>query len=156
MSLFKSRTQSILLAWFVASTLDILCAVFLLGGGDAAAVFRYIAQGAFGDVAFQAGPEMVFYGFVFHYVIGFCFTLGYFLMIPHLPFFKNQKIISGLMYGVFVWAFMRFLILPFTYNVPEPLSWEDDWKNILILMLAFGLPIAFLFQKHDQTNRAAQ
>lgn len=146
--LFQSKTKSILFAGFTAGTLDILCAIFILAGGNATGVFRFIAKGAFGDAALRGGLEMIILGMVFHYIIAFSFAAGYFFVSPYIPVIKKQWIISGLCYGIFVWAFMQYLVLPLTYNPPAPFLFSDEWKGILILMIAVGLPISLITHKH--------
>lgn len=147
-SILQSRIKAILLAGFVAGTLDILCAIFFLANGDAAGVLRFIAKGALGNAAFEGGTEMIVLGAVFHYIIAFCFTIGYFIAFPHITFLRKQKIISGLLYGVFVWAFMQYIVLPFTHNPPGPVAFNTVWKNVLILMFAIGLPVSFISSKY--------
>jgi hypothetical protein len=133
-----------LAAGFIAGTLDILAAIFFLAGGNASGVFRYIAHAAVGDTAYQRDIKMVVVGAVFHYFIAYCFTAGYFIFYPHIPFLRKHVVVSGLLYGIFIWSFMHFLVLPLTHNPPAPFSLANDWKNIVILMLAVGLPVAVM------------
>ena len=151
-SIWKSRTTTILVAGLTAGTLDILAAIFFLANGNAAGVFRFIAKGALGNAAFEGGPEMVILGAAFHYVIAFSFTIGYFLAFPYIPLLRKQKVISGLLYGVFVWAFMQYIVLPLTHNPPGPFSLAGNWKNIVILMFAIGLPVSLFAYKHYTLN----
>ena len=62
---------TVLITGLIAGTLDILAAIFLLAGGEATRVFRFIASGAFGKAAFEGGGEMVAWGSFFHYLIAF-------------------------------------------------------------------------------------
>lgn len=148
----SSPAKTILLSGSVAGTLDIMCAIFILAGGNAAGVFRFIARGALGDTAFEGGPEMILYGALFHYLIAFSFAIGYYLVFPLIPALRKYPIPSGLLYGVFVWAFMHYLVLPFTYNTPEPATFQNSWKGVLILMVAVGLPISLITAKHYSRN----
>ena len=148
MPTLKSKIKPILFAGFLAGTLDILCAIFLLANGNAAGVFRFIVRGALGNAAFEGGVEMIILGAVFHYIIAFCFTISYFIAFPYIPILQKQKIVSGLLYGIFVWAFMQYLVLPLTFNPPDPVTFDTAWKNILILMFAVGLPISLIAHKH--------
>lgn len=133
----------LLVTWLIAGTMDILSAIFFLAGGNATGVFRYIAHAALGDAAYEGGAGMVVLGAMFHYFIALCFTTGYFVVYPYLPFLKRNRIVSGLLYGIFIWSFMHFLVLPLTHDPPEPFSLSGDWKNIVILMLAVGVPVAW-------------
>lgn len=144
----RSRISAILLAGFTAGTLDILAAIFLLAGGNAAGVFRFIAKGAVGDSAFEGGAEMIALGALFHYIIAFSFTIGYFVAFPMIPFLRKYKIASGVLYGIFVWAFMQYVVLPLTHNPPGPFSLEGNWKNIVILLFAVGLPVSLFAHAH--------
>lgn len=62
-------TTNILIAGLIAGTLDILAAIYLLAGGNAAGVLKYIAAGAFGQAALAGGTEMIVFGLLFHYII---------------------------------------------------------------------------------------
>lgn len=147
-SFFKSKPKAIATAWLIAGTLDILSAIFFLAKGNAVGVLRYIAKGALGPAAMEGGTGVVILGAVIHYTIALCFTIGYFLVFPYVPLLKKYKVLSGLLYGAFVWAFMRYVVLPLTFNPPGPLTFESAWKNIVILMFAIGLPISLIAHKH--------
>lgn len=144
----RSTAKTLLFSGFTAGTLDILCAIIFLADGNAAGVLRFIAKGAMGNAALEGGTGMVLLGAVFHYIIAFCFAAGYFLVFPYIPFLRKQKIVSGLLYGIFIWIFMQYAVLPFTFNPPGPFSFEGSWKNIVILMLAVGLPVSLITHKH--------
>ena len=144
----RSKTFAILVAGLTAGTLDILAAIFLLAGGNAAGVFRFIAKGALGNAAFEGGGEMIALGALFHYIIAFSFTIGYFVAFPLMSFLRNHKVIAGLLYGIFVWVFMQYLVLPLTHNPPAPFSFEGTWRNIAILMFAVGLPVSLFAYAH--------
>lgn len=148
--LFQSKTKTIVLAGFIAGTLDILCAIFILAGGNAEMVLRFIAQGAFGPAAYEGGPEMILWGLLFHYFIAYAFTLTYFLLSVHVAIIIKRPFVSGLLYGIVIWLFMNYIVLPLSQNPPGAFSFENAYKNILILMFAVGLPIALLARKHGQ------
>lgn len=136
--------RTILLSGFIAGTLDIVCAILFLANGNATGVFRFIAKGAMGNAAYEGGTEMVLLGAAFHYIIAFCFAAGYFLVFPRIPFLRKQKVLSGLLYGIFIWFFMQYLVLPFTFNPPGPFTFSGAWKGMVILMLAVGLPVSLI------------
>lgn len=137
-----SLTKAILFTGVVAGTLDILAAIYILAGGHAERVFRFIAKGAIGVKAFTGGFEKVLRGGFFHYLIAISFTAGYFLVFPKMKVLQKNWIGSGVFYGVFVWSFMQFIVLPQSNNPPQNLTWEV-WKGIAILIVSVGLPIAW-------------
>ncbi len=149
----QSKINTILFTGFVAVTLDISSAIVFLAKGNAEGVLRFIAKGAVGTDALEGGSEMLLLGMVIHFIIAFCFAIGYFVVFPYVPFLRKYKVISGLLYGIFVWAFMRYVVLPMTFNPPGPLTFENAWKNIVILMLAIGLPISLIVHRHDSLRQ---
>lgn len=152
-SVFNSKINTILLAGFIAGMLDILAAIFILAKGNAEGVLRFIAKGAFGDSAMSGGPEMILFGLVFHFIIAYSFTAGYFFIFLRIPALRKSGVLSGLLYGAFIWMFMNFFFLHFTHNPPRPFSIENSWKGIVILMLTVGLPIALITLKYYSGNK---
>ncbi|GAB3330709.1 hypothetical protein GCM10027299_35800 [Larkinella ripae] len=148
-----SPLKTILLAGLVAGTLDITAAITILGRMNATAVLRYVASGVFGKTAFTAGPEMIWYGLLFHYLIAFSFTLFYYLIFPALPLFRKHKYLSGLLYGGFVWGMMNLVIVPLTNVSRAPLTLESALLNLVILMVCIGLPIALIVHRYFSAKR---
>jgi hypothetical protein len=147
-----SALKTILLAWLIAGTLDILAAIavydLLLHKTTAIKILQSIARGVFGPTAYQGGNEMAFYGLCLHYLIAFIFTLFYFIIFPYLPFLKRNSIISGLAYGVFVWSVMNLSVLPLLGLAKIPHKWDSIARGMLILMLCVGLPIAVIVNRY--------
>jgi len=136
----KNLFVNILIAGLIAGTMDILAAIFLLAGGNAAGVFRYIASGAFGKSAMQGGTEMIFGGLIFHYLIAMSWVALYFFIYPKLSFLKHNKWLSAIIYGAFVWTIMNLIIVP-----SSQIGWTGfnplrAAENMLILMVCIGLP----------------
>ncbi|PHN00734.1 DUF1440 domain-containing protein [Flavilitoribacter nigricans] len=148
MPTIDARWKTILLAGLIAGTLDILAAIFILAGGHGGRVLRFIARGAIGDTAMEGGAGMALLGLVFHFFIATSFAAGYFVVYPRVPLLQRSVWLSGLFYGVFVWAVMQYLVLPLTYNAPAPFSLAGSWKAILILVIAVGLPIAWITHRY--------
>lgn len=142
-------TKNIFFAGFLAGTLDILAAIFLLANGHAADTLRYIASGFFGKSAFSGSADMVVWGLFFHYVIALGFAAAYFLIYPKLAFLRKNKWVSALCYGLCVWCIMNQLVLPFT-QIPKNaggFNWISALKNIAILTTCIGLPIAWTTER---------
>ena len=138
---------SILFTGLLAGTLDILAAIFLLAGGNAVGTFKFIASGVFGKAAFEGGNDMVAWGVLFHFMIALSFTTAYFLMYPKLPFLKRNKWVNAVVYGCIVWAVMNLIVLPMSQVPQRPFNWEMALKNIAILVVCIGLPVAWLGDK---------
>jgi len=139
-----TRLNTILRAGLLAGTLDILAAILLLAKGNAVGTLKFIASGIFGKEAFSGGYDMVALGAVFHYLIATSFAAGYFLAWPRWAFLQKNKWLSGVLYGVFVWAVMNLLVVPMSHAPQSPFAWDAALKNMAILVVCVGLPIAWL------------
>ena len=91
---------------------------------------------------------MVALGLLFHYIIAMSFTTAYFLVYPLIPFLQRQKIISGLLYGVFAWAFMNYITLPLSNVHMAPFKLTNALISIAILMVCIGLPVSLLVNRY--------
>ncbi|MBX3281724.1 MAG: hypothetical protein KF756_04525 [Acidobacteria bacterium] len=133
---------TVLLTGLLAGTLDILAAIFLLAGGEAARVFRFIASGAFGKAAFDGGGGMIAWGLFFHYLIAMTWTVLYFLVYPRISLLRRNKWVSALVYGAVVWAVMNLLVVPQSqigFRGVNILNWVE---NLAILIVCIALPIS--------------
>ena len=107
----SSPLRTILLAGFIAGTLDITAAIVFLGKMKAEAVLRYVASGAFGKEAFTGDSKMIVFGLFFHFVIAFTITIIYFFIYPKLKFLHAHFLLSAILIGIFAWAFMTFVVV---------------------------------------------
>lgn len=149
---FRSPVKTLLVSGFLAGTLDILGAIFILAEGNAEGVFRFIAKAALGSAAFEGGVEMILLGALVHYVIAFSFAAGYFLVFPLFPVLGQYRLLSGLLYGVIVWALMNYVVLPLAPYPPPQATITEAWKSILILMVAIGIPVSWITSSYYQQH----
>ncbi|OMQ10552.1 DUF1440 domain-containing protein [[Flexibacter] sp. ATCC 35103] len=149
----KSKSGTIFLSGLIAGTLDILAAVIvyavLLEKTTAIKILKSIASGIFKKDAYTGGSQMAWYGLGLHYIIAFTFAWFYFIIYPYLPFLKKNAIISGFLYGIFVWIVMNLIVLPIVFPLlPEKHFDFPLLLSILILMFCIGLPIASITRKY--------
>lgn len=147
-----SKSKTILYSGLLAGTLDILAAIFvysvILHQTTAEKILQSIASGIFKQHAYTGGTQMVFYGLLLHYFIAFAFAYFYYKIYPHVPILKKNIVISGIVYGIFVWIVMNLIVLPIVF--PKLPSKEFDLPliiSVLILIFCIGLPIAFVTKK---------
>lgn len=149
----RSKTKTILLAGFVAGTFDIIAAIFvyalILNKTTAIKILQSIASGIFKKDAYSGGSQMAFYGLGLHYLIALIFAWFYFTIYPYVPLLKKSTIISGFLYGIFVWIIMNLIVLPIVFPVlPEKHFDFPLILSITILMFCIGLPIASFTKKY--------
>jgi hypothetical protein len=143
-----SPWKTILLIGFLAGTLDAVAAIVVYQANPAA-LFKFIASGAFGaGIAFSSGPIMIFWGVLFHYIIAYAWTILFFFMYPVFPWMRKNKYVTGLLYGIFVWIIMNQVVVPLSEIVQRPFNIRGALIGAAILMVAIGLPISILTHRY--------
>ena len=155
----KSLGIVIVLSALLVGTLDILAAFtdFYLSSGKnpLTIVSKFIASGVLGKEAMQGGTGMIVLGLFLHYVIATLFTLFFFFIYPRIPFLQRNWMVTGLLYGVFIWAMMRFVVVPISNTPPQkPLQLVNALKSCGILVFMIGMPLAFIASKQFGERRA--
>jgi hypothetical protein len=148
----QSKTKSIFLAGTIAGTLDILGAFLvysvIMKVAPLKQILQSIASGIFGKDAYTCNPMIPLIGLFLHYCIAFAFAVFYFLIYPKVRFLHKNKIVSGLLYGIFVWMVMNLGVLEIVFPNHKIPAADDALIGISILMLMFGLPIAWIADRH--------
>ena len=90
------------------------------------------------------GPMVAVAGLFFHYCIAFIWAAIFFQIYPRISFLAHNRLVTGLLLGLFIWLVMNLVVLPLS-NVP-PLRFNPVRVSlgIVILMLCVGLPITWL------------
>jgi hypothetical protein len=107
---------------------------------------------------------MALIGILCHFIIAFCFTLLFFFIFPKIKLLWKNLVVTGLLYGIFIWLVMNLIIVPLS-NIPArsklwTMVTNADGKRhailqlppnptqmiigILIIMFCVGLPIALI------------
>jgi hypothetical protein len=146
--------QIILLAGLLVGTLDIAAAsldYFIATGKNPLAILNYVASGVFGKVAFSGGAGMALLGLLFHYLIAFSFTIFFFWLYPLIGFFSRNRVITGVVYGIFTWLIMNLVVVQLSNTPHPPISAMQPLKvikSMLILIFMIGLPLSFIAYKY--------
>lgn len=141
-----SKTK-IIKAWLLVGSLDIIAACtqyYIKTGKSPANVLKYVASGVFGKDASAGGTMMSIYGLFFHFINAFLFTLFFFWVVSKFRFASANRILTGIGYGAFMWAVMRFLVLPLSNVQLIPLTLSGSLIAVAILIVCIGLPLSFI------------
>lgn len=135
-----------LLGGLVGGALDITYACvysYLRRGTKPSTILQSVASGAFGQSAFTGGTKMAVLGGIFHFLIAITAAVVYYLASRELRFLITQAVICGIFYGVCVYLFMNFVVLPLS-AIPFKMSypWPSLIGGLLIHMFGIGLPIS--------------
>jgi len=147
----KNPATAILLTGLVAGTLDITAACiqfYSKTGKGPGPVLRYIASGVFGKEAYAGGTTMAAWGLLFHFMIAFGLTIFYFWLYPKISWLGKNKIIAGLLYGVFAWVITTQVIVSLSKIGHQPIVFSKAIIAVTILMFCIGLPISLMTNKH--------
>jgi hypothetical protein len=138
----------IVIAGFIVGTLDILSAFihYFIKTGQTHFfdVLKFIASGIFGKAAFSGGRRMILAGILIHYLIAFTFTLFFFWVFRKIKILSKNKIITGIIYGVFVWVVMNIIVLPFSNIAYRPFHIMNALINVVILIVCVGIPLSYM------------
>lgn len=154
----KSKSGTIFLSGLIAGTLDMLAAIIVyavvLQKTTAIKILQSIASGIFKKDAYSGDSQMALYGLLLHYFIALIFAWFYFTIYQYFTFLKKNTLLSGILYGIFVWITMNLVVLPTVFPVlPEKHLDFPLILSILILIFCIGIPIAFITKKHYSFNR---
>lgn len=154
-----SAIKTILLTGFIAGALDMTGALLvywaIMKVVTPLQLLNGIASGVFGGTIVVNKTVTALIGLLFHYFIAYCFTIGYFLVYPHVKLLHYNNIISGLLYGIFVWIVMNLIVLPLSNVHHSSFRWISAIRGALILMFCIGLPISLLTSKYYKSTLAA-
>ncbi|MBN9382149.1 MAG: hypothetical protein J0H74_15380 [Chitinophagaceae bacterium] len=139
--------MTLLLTGLLAGLLDAIAAVLLFlarRNKDPRMLFRYIASAVFGKGAFVKGTSMVYKGIIFHFLIAMSWVAIYFFLHAHIPWLDSHPLLAAIGYGILVWIIMNLVVVPNSRATPRPFSLSFALINVIILILAIGLPAAYL------------
>ena len=143
-----SAILTIMLAGIVAGTLDILGAFavygHIVGNTPPGRILQAVARGVFGNAAFSGGANTAYWGLALHYMIAFLFAIAYFLWFPYIPFLQKHKVVSGLLYGVFIWMLMNFVIVPGSNAGAPSYTMQNIAWGLALNVFLVGLPISLI------------
>ena len=156
----KSFFASALIAGLIAGVLDITAAclqAYMKSGTTPTQVLKYVASGAVDPKTFSNDTILAALGLLVHFIIAISFTFFFFFLAKQIPVLVKYPIPIGILYGVFVWAAMRFIILPYISRLnPKPIIGQEAIKNAAIaaaiLVVCIGIPVAFLARKYIRAN----
>jgi len=137
----------------LAGTLDITAAFVEAGleGRSPVSLLQGIAGGLLGMSSFQGGLATAALGAFFHFFIATTAAAVFYLASRKLKFMVKHAIPSGLLYGVAVYVFMVYAVLPMSaYHTKIALPPMSHLiRDVAIHMFLVGLPISLIVRKYS-------
>ena len=104
-------------------------------------VLQGVAAGLVGrESAITGGLATAGLGLAIHFFIAFVVATVFYMASRKFAFLTRHAVISGLVYGVVVYGFMYWIVMPLAYPVVHP-SVSRDVTAVCVHMLLIGLPI---------------
>lgn len=130
----------------VCGVLDIAYAFALYGalGIPPVRLLRGIARGLLGSAAARGGMGMAMLGLLLHFTIAFGAAVTYCLASRKLTWMIRRAFASGLLFGVAVYFFMNFVVIPLSRIHRWPVIGTLFFVNLVEHMFVVGLPIALV------------
>ncbi len=148
-----SDWEAVLVGGLVAGILDAadgVVALYLAAGMDPIQVLQYIASGLLGSASFRGGMATAGLGAALHFFIAFVAAAVYVLASRRVAALRQRPILCGAAYGVGVYLFMNFLVLPLSAVPPSSVTVGLMLNGTIGHALFVGVPIALA------TRRAAR
>jgi len=147
-----SAVQTILSAGLVAGCFDLLAAIIVysvvMQRTTDTKLLQGIGRAAFGSEAFDSDTSLALSGIAVHFFIAFSFAIFYFFIFPYVAFLRRQRILGGLLYGIFARCVMNLAVLPIFHIANIPHKWDSVVRGAVILMFCIGLPISVIVGRY--------
>ncbi|MBE7172074.1 MAG: hypothetical protein INR73_15915 [Williamsia sp.] len=134
-------------AGLIVGTFDITAACiqyYARTGKDPLVVMKYVASGLLGKDAMTGGAGAIIAGTIFHYFIATCWTLLFFWLYARIPALSKSRLISGILYGIFVSLIMQAIVVPLSRVARPPFTVTGSATAALIIVICVGIPLAYL------------
>jgi len=141
--------KAILWAGLIAGALDAIdgIAAYSFLGLSPIQVLQFIASGALGKSAFSGGLATAALGAGLHFSIAFVAAALYVATTRHLPALNTRPVAHGTAYGLAVFVFMSYFVLPLSAVAASPFSLPMFLNGVFDHVLFVGIPIALVARK---------
>lgn len=148
----KNFWKTVVMAGLLVGSLDIISALthfYLKTGKDPLIVLKYISSAVLGKSAYSGDTTtMAVLGLLLHFLIAFIWTILFFTIYPKLKLLSWNRIVTGILYGIFIWIVMNRLVVPMSKASVGPFDLKQATIAVLILIGAIGLPLSFIAHQY--------
>jgi hypothetical protein len=140
----------VLLAGAAGATCDIAYAILYYGwkGVSAERILQTVASGWLGKASFEGGWASAALGLASHYAIVIAAAALFWAAARRWAWPRDEPITAGLAYGVGIYAFMNFVVLPLSaYPYPLRFPLLTTASGLLVHMVGVGLSISLITRR---------
>ena len=114
-----------------------------------AQILRGIASGLLGPKSFDGGWQTALFGTVLHFGIAFSAAGVFYGASRKLLFLRRRPVLSGVLYGIAVYVFMYWVVLPLSAYHKPPFSISATIIAIMTHIVCVGLPISLIVDRYS-------
>jgi len=107
-------------------------------------ILRGIAAGLLGPKSFNGGWHTALFGLATHFFIAYSAAIVFYLASCKLTFMVRQPLIYGPIYGILVYTFMYWVVMPLSARPPGKFSLFNTVIAIITHIICVGTPIALV------------
>jgi hypothetical protein len=147
----RSAGRAIAAAGLTCGVLDFSAACitwWLRAGVTPIRIGQSIASGLLGLRSFQGGNATALLGLAIHFFIAFSAAIVFYLTSRKLKFMTEHFVAAGAIYGVVVYTFMYWVVMPLSAVRRGPFSLELTVIALVTHIICVGLPIAIAVRKY--------
>jgi hypothetical protein len=149
----SSAWKGILAGGVIAGVLDIVFAFVFYGlhGSPPVRILQSVASGLLGKKAFEGGAGTAALGAAFQLFIPTVAAAVYFGFDRTISAVRNHPVVSGILYGIVIYGFMNFVVLPLS-----AIPWKPRFPPGLLVpallahMFLIGLPMALAVRRFSR------
>ncbi len=148
--------KAVLIAGLAAGVLDITgaCSFYALRGVSPVRILQSVASGLLGSAAFDGGAPTAILGLFLHFCIATCAAAVFYTASRRLTFLVRRPALSGASFGVGVYLFMSYVVLPLSAVAKRPFVLSTALSMVVIHIVCVGLPIAFAVRRYSREAQA--
>jgi hypothetical protein len=148
------HARVILTAGAIAGTLDLTGAIvvsWLRASVEPVRVMQSIAAGLLGAASYTGGAPTAVLGVALHFLIATSWAAIFYAASRRMKVLTARWPIAGPLYGIGVYAFMNFVVLPFSaLPLPKnPPTLTGRLIGLSLIVFCIGLPIAWIARRAE-------
>ena len=113
-------------------------------------ILQAIASGLLGPKSFDGGWSTAVLGAACHFFIAYSAATVFYVVSRKLAFMTQRAILSGVLYGIAVYAVMYWIVKPLSLVAPRPFSLTENVVAIITHIVCVGLPISLIVRRFSR------
>jgi hypothetical protein len=127
----------------ILDAIDAIIAFKVFAGFDPIPIYQFVASGLLGKEAFSGGMSAAGLGLGVHFLVAFAAAALYINVSRNWAILRQHWLACSLAYGVGVYVFMNYAVIPLSRIEPSPFSFPLFLNGVVGHALLVGVPIGY-------------